>query len=346
MKYLVIVFCGFYLKITDFNPLYISFILSFAIFIYLFLSRRIKITIPKVLYLGLLYILYILVISTIRGFTSSVFNVLISVTYFIFTYVILSNDTPDKIVFYIKCLLKVSIALLLIEAIARFLLASPEAHGIYMFKFNSIMYQDSNYVAIFIMSLYFLAFYLNEKKYVKLTKYLIVLLILLIATFSRATILTTVFFSILFTSKISRKHKLFIFLFGGIVGAIIVAKILGDESNEMRFYIINRAVDFYFNESSLLDKLFGIGFGRSQEYISFGPHLFIVMNLLESGIVGFIILIILWIKILLDSSFACKYIMFPFLISGFAMSPHLITYLYCGFAMIILLEKNNKINGN
>ena len=341
-RFLIVVFCGFYLRSVVWNPIYISFIVGVLLYCINLLKRMNRIICDKAVQWSLAYIGYILLSQPIHGITSSMFNVLLSVVYFMLAYNLLVSDEKENIINYSKWFLRVSILLLIVEAVYRYLTPVHGQVGIYQYKLTSIMYTDSNFVAMFVMSLIFFALYLHEKNYAKLGIYILSLFALLLATLSRAAIITTIVFILVFTKKVSRKWKSIFFVLGGIAALIVLSNMLGDESNQTRFLIIDQAFDFYFNRASFFEKLFGVGFGRAQEYIGYGTHLFIITQLIESGLVGFVLLGFYWVAILRYSKLACKYIIYPFLLAGFAMGPHLITYIYCELAIILILETKDS----
>ena len=71
----------------------------------------------------------------------------------------------------------------------------------YPYKFSSFMYPDSNYVAMFIITIFFFLYYLElyENKTYKIRK--LILFLLLIGTISRAAIISMIIFYLLFYFK-------------------------------------------------------------------------------------------------------------------------------------------------
>lgn len=343
IAFLVVVFSGFYLKMDALCLVYWVALIAFFLFAYLKYKGWVQTEINSAIILASLFCGYVLVSHFFHGLNSSFLNVVFSVLYFILTYEILINVATNDIIGYCKKLFWVSILLLVAEAIWRFSHPVLEQPSFYKFKFNSIMYMDSNFVAVFVMSLYFFALYLQENHNLNLKKERITLVVLLGLTLSRATIMVTAICAILFTKRISWKWKRIIILIGGTVTVLLLLVMLGDESNEMRLYIIKQAISFYLERATISQKAFGIGFGRTADYVGFGSHLFFITYLLESGAVGLALLTIFWAVLLKKSNFRIGYVMIPFLITGFSMTPHFVPYIYCAYAIIIVLE--NRVGG-
>ncbi len=343
--FLVVAFSGFYLKIGIFSPVYWTALLGLIFFAYMIFAGKTFVLVNDVVIATLAFMGYVLLSQLPRGTNGSLLNVLFSAFYFLLTYEILLSSKKESVLLFCKYLIWISIVLLLVELGWRFTHPALEQPSFYKFKFNSIMYLDSNFVAVFAMCLFFLALYLHENHNVELKKEMIALLILIVLTFSRASILVVAACTILFTKRIPRKWKQMIVVVGCVAAAVLLRIMLNDDSNQMRFYIVQVAIDFYANQSTLAQKLFGIGFGQTQNYIGYGPHLLFITYLLEAGLVGLILLIGYWFVLLKRSRYKAGYVMIPFLIVGFSMAPHFIPYQYCAYAVIMVLESKVECNG-
>ncbi|MGY4806851.1 hypothetical protein ACVNRM_14825 [Bacillus paranthracis] len=125
--------------------------------------------------------------------------------------------------------------------------------------------------------------------------------------------------------------------------AFIFGYMNSDISFLSKIEIVDRAFEFL-SDTTMSNVLLGIGFGNSFEYLRIGAHNFIITYLLESGLIGFILLFVLWWKILRKTKFKAGIVMLPFLFAGMSLAGHAITYLYCIFAIIYILEKKNTSN--
>lgn len=123
----------------------------------------------------------------------------------------------------------------------------------YMFKYNSIMYPDSNFVGVQVCLTYFFTVYLyKENLLVSWAKNLRhILLILVVLSTSRSAIITMIFYTLIFNKvsfpfQITKKQVFWlsgIFIFLIIASVFILSFVKNDESFNSKFMILYLAID-------------------------------------------------------------------------------------------------------
>ncbi|MDA1777446.1 hypothetical protein PDL16_10050 [Bacillus cereus group sp. BY9-3LC] len=352
-SYILIVFSGFFLNFLPVSPIYLFFFLSLiGVFLYSLKNQELHFNHLTGLTLILLGYLIITQIMINEDKTNAIYNVIISLIYFILTFASIHKLETEKIIKISKSFINVSILLLIVEAIWR--ISHPwypttlwymtqVDSSFYKYKMNSIMYQDSNFVGIFIISLFFFCVYLKLNHAITLRWQMIVLASLCGLTFSRAAIITLVAFYILLGIR-SKAMKGLMILLSMLFGFVFLINYIDDDISFLsKLDIIDRTITFM-KHASISEIAIGIGFGNAFKYLQIGAHNFIVTYLIESGVIGLFLLLLLWWKILRSTKFKAGIIMIPFLVSGMSLAGHAITYLYCIFAIIYILEKRKEIS--
>lgn len=352
--YLIVVTSGLYITKLPLSPIYFTMLIAIFFFAVRLLARK-KIYITYSMAVPAIYFLYLLISQLVlRGDSHSVINVLMSICYFVLTLMITHDFTHQRLVFLLKRLVQVSIPLLLFEAYYRlthpiYILAngfdyrSDPSQYFYPFKLNSVMYQDSNFVGIFVLTLFFLVFYLTKRFNEKMKIERIILLFLVFLTISRAAILSLLLFSIIFYiwNKNNRMLKVLLFFISLCLFIVVGFYVSTDESLHTKFHLLNLFFRFI-TESGPVDLLFGVGFGNTKEIFGMGAHNFIITHVVESGLIGFSILSLFWLQVVMTSKMKLLYVILPFLFAGMSLAGHAIPYLYSIFAIVILLERKNN----
>ena len=356
--FFIIPFSGFYITKLPLSPIYIFILFgAYLSTVLLFMSNKIKFS--KELLLAFVLLFYFLIFQQIFSTPniSAYVNFSFSIVVFIFSYIVLHKTNTHTIVNISEKLVFFSLPLLIYEAYYRisnpvffvdFAEKGREDLAFYYFKINSIMYQDSNFVGLFVLSIFFFLFYLKEytnKNYFLLFS---LLTILIFTTISRASILALVLFVILypFRQKIY-KYRIFIFIFTIILVFTLFPILLEyrtiDDSFSTKFGIFDKTIE-YISSASFINLLFGVGFGNAVEVLDIGAHNFFVTYLVESGFTGLILVITMWSYILLKTKYKIGIVMFPFLLNGMSVASGAIPYLYAMFAVILVLEaRKNQI---
>lgn len=344
----IIVFSGFYLKTVAISPIYLTTSVGILLYVMVLIKEEHPIFIADyTVWFAVVWLIYILITQSVYLKTSAFYNLLFSILYYIFSFQVVNRVSREKVLCYSKKMVDFSIVLLLFEAVSR--IGHPvvkamqaENNAFYKYKYNSIMYQDSNYVGIFIIVLFFFALYLDNKQNVVMKKERIVLLCLCIATFSRSAIIVILLFGFWLDRSISKSKKIII-LFGAIIaGAYFISDyILNDGSFLSKFSIIESAWTFYTRKASLAMQLFGYGLGHSADNIGIGSHNLFVAFIMETGVIGFLLFVTFWLCIAKKTNGKATYVIVPILTAGFSFVQHFLPFLYVVFVIIIALENSN-----
>lgn len=154
----------------------------------------------------------------------------------------------------------------------------------YQYKFNSIMFFDSNFVGLSLIS--FIAFidivYTNTKLKFFLVSLAVVLLIL---TLSRAAYIAIAFYFPLKYFRLKIKIAAVVFIL--IIGLYFFNGILSDGSFLSKLKILDYFFD-YLRSVDLLAFLFGSGIGSSLDVLGIGSHNLFVLMIVEYGFVFFV----------------------------------------------------------
>ncbi len=227
---------------------------------------------------------------------------------------------------------------------------SGDVRWIYQYKFGGLMYMDSNAVAIHIIIILFFIYYLEIEQGERWTKTKLLFLILLILTFSRAGwiggLLGWVYIRFL------RKQSPGFYLINSVFLLVsfflfykfyLENRIESDLSLQSKLEIISN-VYRYLSDASFQEILFGIGFSNSSERLGIYAHNFFMVFLIESGVIGLLLMIFLLIQFVLTTKRKALFIIIPFLITTLSSTITFMPFLYVAMALIFLLEKSKTKN--
>lgn len=203
--------------------------------------------------------------------------------------------------------------------------ASKDSEDIffYPFKRNSLMFLDSNYTAILILtSLQFFLFDLISVKKHKLS--LIMLIILLFLTFSRASIIT---FLLLVVIKffINNRNKVSIQVFTLLAPILFIVTWVvyggninfNDGSFQSKFVIIDKVV--YLLSNFEIENVFGLGMGGAKSILGIGAHNIFVLSIVEFGLFFSLVLLTFMLSIMISNFKYGLLFVSMFLVNGFSL---------------------------
>lgn len=355
---LIIPASGFYITKLPISPIYFFLLLGFLTsLLSLLYNPTTPINYPKTTAFSILFIIYLISNQIINdsNISPTIGGILSLFTFFI-TLFITQKIEPRKIEKICYLLPKLSIPLLIFECFYRFknpqridefIEAGREDIIFYIYKFNSIMYLDSNFVAIYILMLIFFTIYLDKKFNNKNILLELTLLTLLVLTISRAAILSYLITRlILLNLKLIKKYKIILYLFFPIFllfawNFIFNNKENIDDSLTSKFLIFELLINFIQN-SSLKELLIGVGLGNAEKVIQIGAHNIFATYLIELGLTGSIFLITIWITCIFLSKNKVLILLFPFFINGLSLTSLSTPYLYAMLSIIITLERLPK----
>jgi hypothetical protein len=93
------------------------------------------------------------------------------------------------------------------------------------------------------------------------------------------------------------------------------------------------------NQLPIFNILFGNGMGNNYEILGIGAHNIIVLHVLDMGIIGTVLWLLVQISILWKTKFKGIIIVFPFLLASMSAFSHAYPYYYSILAIIYVLEK-------
>ena len=203
----------------------------------------------------------------------------------------------------------------------------------YLYKFNSLMFADSNTAGLLGMQVFFLVlgfshFYDRRNKFL-----LSILSLTVLLSLSRAAILATIlsFIFIFFVrNKYFYRWMPLLIVGGGLVVGGIYIYFFDDPSNQERFDIFANAKIYIFESAGLADFLFGIGLGKSVEVIGQAAHNILLTYILELGVVGAFVFFVFFGYISFFGKEAFKYVIFPAFIVGMSY------YMYAGAPFLFI----------
>ncbi|WP_338804089.1 hypothetical protein WDV76_20635 [Xenorhabdus griffiniae] len=353
LGYIWLIFCGFYLtKVTSLSPVYLSFLLAIA-FIYLHFVAKNTIKVDRSLFnLSCVCLLFFFIIF------NSKFSLLVNL--------FISLLSPFLVAFFYKNKTAKSNNLLFIFFSYALLfntdglwrIINPDLTnlekleslniGFQIYKVNSIMYPDSNYVGL--QAVFFISIYVYLFKGVKFNKsrkiiYFIVFLLLLssiILSFSRSAIIGVLVFFFFYLLKNTNK---FLFLFTSIIIFIITIAFFSNHySNDIsfssKFHIFFITYDYLYH-ADIYHILFGIGLGNAVNVIGIGTHNLFITFLIESGLTGLLIFLFILIYFIKKLKYDFFITAFPFILSSMSLGTTALPYFFTFICLCILKKYKN-----
>lgn len=349
VSYLLIIFSGFYLfHFFVISPVYIIVFLGIAWWIIKVMKnwRNTEISLFE-LYIMSIIFYFALDQYAVKGVFNTSFSFIISLIYLIIIIQLYKQKNIETIYKASYIYIVFSIGLISIDTLYRlshpsyyFNVDSQENLAFYIYKINSILFQDSNFVGLYCVVLFSLTLFLNvyNKKKINIV-ILSILFILTIFTFSRASIISCVcvsliYFLFYFKKAIHMKVLTLIILAGTIL--ILFYNYFNffsaGKSFNSKFIIMQKYIEFS-NSSSIFKFLFGVGFGNSFKFFGMGAHDFFITFLMETGLLGLILMLSVYIILIFISKGKLSLIIIPFIINGFSLTSDALTYLFSALIM-------------
>ena len=333
-------------------PVYFSTIISFVLY---FLSRKNKLKyIPRHLYMPLIFCIYYLAsqITYISSPSALIVQILNLMIIYVVVYSLKSLSISEVKRICIS-FLNISLLLLTVECIWRVshpVIIPPEKmeeSWFYIFKFSSIMYQDSNFTAIQLLVMFFFALYLEKVFGYKLIWQKSIYVLLIVLSFSRSAwislILGLIFIKFFFRPSFSR------IVVGGIIGgcAIVYIFILValDASFATKIDFFEITLRYLNSSPEFIPLMFGVGIGNSDKIIgTMSAHNILLIHLLDMGVIGLIIATGMFIQLWRRIPYSC-YVIFPFIIAGMSAFQSAYTYLMAivGIMYVVSIKNHNNI---
>lgn len=351
--FLLVAFSGWFLNLTV-SPVYITFSLAVLLIALNFAnafghSRKLMVGIS--VFFALMLVLYTLFAQRVllRKVTTSaadhtLINILFSLVYYIMTCLAARNLSKNVLIDMLVKMINITLPLLVIESAYRWMHPVVQHYVsqdlvYYQYKMSSIMYQDSNFVGLYLVTLFFLSTYLRRYYGIQLKTQRILLFALTILTISKAAIAVIVAFWILFDLKTARwKKALLLSMAGFMVGGYMLRELAFGLSVEGKLRIFN-LVGNWWASASWFNRLFGVGYGHTREAIGMGAHNIFLTFLLESGLIGLLLMLLFWLLLMRSTKMRGLIIFVPFLTVSMSATAHAVPYLYCILALISIIER-------
>ena len=214
----------------------------------------------------------------------------------------------------------------------------------YLYKFGTIMFQDSNTTALIALCYYYVVVSARAHAIGRLRSSFFVLQIvfasLIVFSFSRAAIAALVV-SELLRVKFNKYLKFFVFLLSSLLFVYYYdfSWLFQDLSLGTKFDIIAKAQSA-FSELSFFESLFGVGFGVSLDRFGFFAHNIYVEYLIGSGVLGLLVFLFVFFRIFAMTSMCNRYLIFSIAIVSMSYFLYAGTpFLFVSIAAIHLLNR-------
>lgn len=212
----------------------------------------------------------------------------------------------------------------------------------YIYKFNSLMYIDSNFVGLQLAILFAFLSAINTH-HQKINRWIFVFILLLTClTISRASLITIAVLAGIGWSK--RLGSILRLIIGSILlGAIgaTIHELQQDTSFLTKFDILARFFNFLLS-GRWHEILLGVGAGQAAGAIGIGAHNIVVSYGTELGVPISTVILLYWIWICTRTRGA--YLLFvAWLLNGFSLTTLAIPYLYAATTILRLLDKHPRV---
>ena len=348
---------AYFTTVTSFSPAYIGILLAPLSFIFFINSgetirRNVK-TIGIFIFI-FAFLLLLLIDCLITGNTdkaSYYFNYWFY-NHFIFILCVyyFQRCNLTQIIKIIKVLFVISSLVFIIDFIYRMNNARSDFSGLlafYNFKFNSIMFLDSNWPGFMSMLLFSVLVYLKDNHFLKSNKILFFSFLLVIQTLSRAAMASCV--AVLLFSRFIRlrkKIKYYIIVIGTpfmIVLVIFMLTKLTDASFLSKLEIL-KGMLYYITHFDLHTLIWGNYPDACHDSLRFmhvwiGGHLYMT-RYIDFGFITALFEFIIFALLCIYTHFKALYIILPFLIAGISFAPWNLPYMYCLLGLIYVLENS------
>jgi hypothetical protein len=348
---------GLYLtKLAPLSPIHVAFCILCLIVYFKFASKN-SYVIGTVSFVPLLANIYFLLLF-ITSPASAVLNIIVTFTSPLLVYVFfygkrISNSKMNNfLLFYALLFLFDGIWRLLnpaeleLEKLAKL---NELAIGFQIYKLNTFMYMDSNFVGLQACSVFSFMCWLSYSGIKQSKLIFLTLSIAILLTFSRSAIIVcifSVFMMLLFQSKIPKIILNFFFIiFSSSVVVLVFIIFSNDVSFMSKFHIFSVTQEYLIREN-WLNLFLGVGIGNAKEYLGIGAHNLLVTFLVETGIIGLIVFLAInlyWYSILKKGWLV---VVFPFLLASMSLGTTAIPYLFTLVTMAILIKRNKLIVEN
>lgn len=294
---------AFYLaKVSEFSPLYLCYIALLIPSAYVCIkSKLLNFTFDIKCALAILTYICTFHFTSIE--TGEFINLFLGLVGYIFIRMVSYKISNEQLIYIFKWMLRVSIILLVLDSIYRITNPThPNKEVIntlmegnswfYLYKFNSLMFADSNTTALIVVILLFGILSLHNLDIKKFKEEIIFLILILLSCFSRSAVISVLITYCFYFYKTSLRKILYIFSASFIALVFMINFVIEyflDGSFQSKFLIIDLLLN-KLTDLSFYEILFGIGIGNSEEFLGIFPHIFLFTWFLETGVLGVILI--------------------------------------------------------
>lgn len=351
-------FSGFYLAgVTVASPIYIVFVISMFFLFVLVLSSKV-IIVEKHIFLAFLFSFLLFNQFLLTDFNFAV-GVLITFLYPFIFFIYLQNCKLKGLSNTLDFSIYLTGGLIVVDGVWRVFhpdltmdTSKLEEKGILfqIFKTNSLMFIDSNFVGVLsvcLISLYLWSLLALKRK---LSITLISILLLgLILTWSRAAFVGAIISIVLFYFYRNYLFKIFIsaiiIISFPFLLTVIVDKFQSDISFASKFLILDKSYQ-YLQLANWWDLIFGVGAGQGETAIGMGTHNLFSTVIIELGLIGFLVYFLLMFLLVIKVKCFRLLLILPFLVISLSATSLSIPYFYIFLLMAMYLKKQSTESNN
>ncbi len=329
---------GLYLSQVIISPVY--FIVLFGLFLLIISNNKIASVYKYQFYSVGIFFIYLLSTNLTRIDFSIYGNLLITAIVAISTPFTLRNLSQIDKNNIFKCYMLITILLVSIDACWRFTHPDYESAknlerlyelglGFQLYKTNSLMYIDSNFVANQVLISIVVLLIVSKIK-LRSNKTFLVLLVLLFLCLSRSAVIAFLLTAVyIYFNDINKKYKSLLRFFFPFVAIFISYEIFslvqGDLSFQSKFYIFDTSYDYFMNTNAY-NKFFGVGLTNGVHAIGKGTHSLYVTLFIETGIFGVLLFSNMILSLFVKKT--VRPLLIAYLIASFSLGSIMVPYFY------------------
>lgn len=350
--FLLIPFSGFFSVKLGVSPVYVAFVISVILVLAGVLGKFIIWRRNAILLFIISLILYSLILRVsiwnfIASANSAWFNYVFSFIYFSVVVVVLDNSSTNDVIKASRILIMISVFLLVFEFLFRVFNpsmpldlghAGREDMYWYVYKTNSFMYEDSNSIGLFSACLFVFTLQIGVNYWRWVSFMLLPIFFIVLGSLSRSAIVSTLV--ICLYSLLKSKSSKLIYLGSLVLIACLFVFSAGieDESVLTRFWIAGLVFN-YISDVDVFSLLFGVGPGNAESVLSVGAHLLPFVLLVETGVVGSLLIVLLWYFIYRRACKTSGLLFFVFILNGFSFTTFAVPWFYVMLSIFVVLEE-------
>lgn len=349
--------CNFYItELTKLSPAYFGIGLVLIAIPFFYMQRKIKFNINYLILVLLLFFyctyLFIdcIILEDFDNVSSYFYSFFFNQFMFILSAFLISMLFSKQVKTVVAKMTVFTVIVLIWDCINRFTHVLNKFSGVlafYNYKFNSIMFVDSNWAGFIGMCLFATLIYLRDSDFFYKKGYILFVFLLVCLTISRAAIVCCILVLILSKFMRSKKKIQIAFVFGIptlIISIFLVFTKLTDGSFLTKLEIIDGMLYYFKNFPELL--LFGNGIGScglNENSFMFNGcwfviHAYFAQKIVDIGLMGFFLELLFFFLCIICTRGKYLYLLMPFLFCGFSMCPLLLPYYYIETALVFCIE--------